>query len=167
MSLSRLLIVLFFSMFLLPFFIPWVNSSSDTLSSASLIQADVSLTLSYESVLAAEQSGAEVSTLLNQLNIAGGYLSEAYAWYHLGNSDKTNHFSDLCYNVATSVKTDAIQLKDASQTQRDIEHISIQFGSVTAVVVILVLSYVIWGVFKRRYYTQLLESKPEVDPDEA
>lgn len=151
----------------LQFFIPLGVSSPDDQISTLITEAEEELVSSYEAVLAAEKTGASVSLLLDQLNLGGNYLSEAYVWNSLGDSENVLHYSSLCYDIAVNVKAEALELGEFLQNQRNSELIALQLGSVTAIVVVLVLSSVIWRVFKRRYCKQILKLKPEVFSNES
>lgn len=155
--------VFVFCVLVLHFSIPWCGASTDGNGSVLLAEAENELTAAYDAVLGAERAGANVSLLLDQLNLAGDDLSQAYVWDSLGNSESAVHFSNLCYQIASNVKDEAIEVTKILEDQRNSELISIQLGSVTAIVVILVLSFVIWRVFKRRYCKRILRLKPEVD----
>lgn len=151
------------SLFLLV--VPCVISSSVTPISENLNDVEKTLAASYNAVYTAEKSGANVSSLIDLLNLGGEYLTEAYVWYSLGDFENASKFADLCEGVAIDVTNDADTLKNGVPTETS-NLLLTQFGSITAVVVIVVLSYVIWRVFKNHYLKQLLGLKPEVMSDE-
>jgi len=166
-SWSKLLTASAVIFLLLQVSIPWINASSENLVTVSLTEAEEALASSYGAVLAAEQAGANVSGLFARLNIGGEYLSEAYVWYRLGDSANTNHFAGLCSDLVKDVRSDAVELRDEAQRVKDAENVITIFGSVVAVVVVVISCFVSWSIFKRNYRRRVLELSPEVVSDES
>ncbi len=166
-SWSKLLTASAFIFLLLQVSIPWINASSENLVTVSLTEAEEALASSYGAVLDAEQAGANVSGLLDKLNLGGEYLSEAYFWYRSGDSEAANHFAGLCRGVVGNVRNEAIELMDAAQRVKDAENSITIFGSVVAVIVVVISCFVSWSIFKRNYRRRVLELRPEVVSDES
>lgn len=158
----KLVTISVFMFLLIQVSIPWINASSDNPLSTPLTEAEKAFSSSYEIVSAAEEAGANVSSLIDQLNVGGDYLSEAYVWYRLGNSENANHFASLCYNIAENVRSDALALRDKAKSLRDAEFVATAFGSAVGVIVVVVSCFVVWRIFKYRYRRQVLGLKPEV-----
>lgn len=167
MTWSKLLIISAFLFCLLPVYIPWVNAASDDVFSVSLTEAERAFTSAYEAVFEAEQAGANVSGLFGRLNIAGEYLSEAYVWYHSGDSENASRFAGLCYDVVGDVKDEAVELRNEAKRLEETEFVETLFGSVVGIIVVAVSGYVVWRVFKRRYRKQFLGLRPEVVSGES
>lgn len=161
-SCSKLLTVAVLAFLSIHLSVPWINASNDDPALISLTEAEEALASSYETVLAAEQLGANVSTLLDQFAIGCEYLSEAHIWHRLGNADNTSYFSALCYDVAENIETTASDLCDETKSLTDANFVASAFVSIVAIVAILVSSFLVWRIFKRHYYRRLLGLKPEV-----
>ena len=166
-SWSKLLTASAFIFLLLQVSIPWINASSENLVTVSLTEAEEALASSYGAVLAAEQAGANVSGLFGRLNVGGEYLSEAYVWYRLGDSENANHFAGLCYDLVEDLRHEAIEFRDEAQRVKDAENAITIFGSVVAVIVVVISCFVSWSIFKRNYRRRVLELRPEVVSDES
>ncbi len=161
-SWSKLLTASAFIFLLLQVSIPWINASSENLVTVSLTEAEEALASSYGAVLAAEQAGANVSGLFGRLNVGGEYLSEAYVWYRLGDSENTSRFAGICSDIVEDVRSDAIELRAEAKRLGDAEFVAKVFGSVVGVIAVVVSCSVVWRVFKRRYRRQVLGLRPEV-----
>jgi len=142
--------------------LPWVNASNETVAFSEATQAEAALTSAYDVVLEAEEAGANVSSLLNKLNIGSEYLAEAYVWYRLGDSQDANHFAALCYNLAEDVQSDAVALRDEATSSRMSESVVVMVGSAVGVILVVGTCFVGWRVFKRRYHKKVLGLRPEV-----
>jgi hypothetical protein len=148
--------------FLLQLSIISVIASDANEVSGVFIQTEEVLNSAFTAVLDAEQAGAKVSVLLYQLNQAGDYLSEAYFWYHLGDSEAANHFSGLCAEAAQSIRDEAISLKVEADRLGNADFVGNLVLSGIGVVVISVAGLLLWRVFKRYYLGRVLNLRPEV-----
>lgn len=146
---------MFFSSLVLP-----LNASIDDANS-SLGAVEEALSSAYEVVFTAEKAGANISVLLVALNLGGEYLSDARAWYHLGDFEKTYDFIELCNGTISGVSDEASELTNAAKTMQDNNlsaNLALSFlGTFFSVIV----GYFSWIFFKRRYYDRILESKLE------
>ena len=151
-KLSVILAVLF--LFLLPVFISRVGASSEDTAALAVTQAEETVASAYEAVLEAEQARADVSELLDLLNVAGGHLAEAHMLYRLGDFDGAVHFADLSSEIGVDVKNEAEGLKiDAYESW--IASLLIRItGSMVGVIVVILGTFIAWGIFKRRYFWQ-------------
>jgi len=167
-STSKLLLILaVLSLFLLPVLISKVNASSEGMAASAINQAEESVTSAYEAVLDAEQAGANVSGLLARLNVAGEYLANAYIWHRLGDFENAIRFADLCYDVGEEVRNEAVELKNEAYGSWVTDLVMRMTGSMIGVVIIVFLSFLVWGAFKRRYKERVLGMKPEVVSGES
>lgn len=156
---SCLILATLFSSLVLP-----LNASSAGVNS-SLGAAEEDLSSAFEAAFAAEDAGANISVLLDTLNLAGEYLSDARAWYNLGDFEKTYDFIDLCNDALSGVSDDALELTDAAKTVQD-NNLSANLAlSFLGTFFSIIAGYFSWIFFKRRYYDKILESKVEEVPD--
>jgi len=154
-------------LFILPVSILGVSASSEDVATLSITQAEETLSSAYEDVLEAEQAGANVSGLLVRLNLGGEYLAEAYVWYRLGVSENASRFADLCFEVVGDVRGEAFELRDEAKRLEEADFVVKMFGSVGGVIVVVVVGFVVWRVFRRRYCRRVLGLRPEVVSGES
>ena len=155
---SRSNVLIFTALFLLlQVTIPLVTVSNAAVVTGVFVGPEDALHSAYAAVLDAEQAGSNVSVLLDQLNVAGEYLSEAYFWYRSGDSATANHFAGLCRDAVANVQAEASELKEATKTTADAEFVETAFTSIVGVIVVVVSCSVVWIVFKRRYRRKALD----------
>lgn len=160
-----MLAVLFF---LLPTIsITWVSATNASAVTGVFIEPEEAIHSAYVAVLDAEQAGANVSVLLDKLNLAGDYLSEAYFWYHSGDSVTANRFAGMSRDAVVNVQNEALALMDAAKADGDAEFVALVVESIVGVVAVVALCSVAWIIFKRRYHGQVLELTSEVDSIES
>ena len=133
-----------------------VNAQSGSAASLALSQADDTLVSAHEAILEAEQEGANISSLLDQSNLAGEYLAEAYAWYRLGSYDKASQFAGLCSNAIKDVRNEAFELRDDAKKQGEATFFATIIISFAGVAAVVVFCSVAWIVFNRRYQRNLV-----------
>lgn len=122
----------------------------------SVAGAEEALGSSYGAVLAAEQAGANVSSLVAQFNVGCEYLSQAYMWDSLGNSENSSYFVGLSYTIAGDVQSEALALKDEAIRASGDNFFTTTVVSIVSIVAIIVLSFVVWRVFKRYYFRRVV-----------
>ena len=144
-----------------------VSALSEDLVNLSLIEAEAVLTSAYEAVLKAEQAGANVSVLLDKLNLGGDYLAEAHVWYRIGAFENASDFAGLCYDAVAGVRGESLELQVEATRVGDSVFNRTVIGSTVGVVISVVLCFVAWRFFRHRYYRRVLRLRPEVSYDES
>jgi hypothetical protein len=144
--------------------VPLSTSASSNQETAilSISEADYSMVQAHEALLDAEEAGADVSGLLDRLDVAGEYLAGANIWYRLGDFENATHFASLCFDVVEEVRKEAYRLKDDAYGLWVAGLLVRIIGSFVGVVVVVLLGYVVWRAFKRRYQRRVLGLKLEV-----
>jgi len=158
----RFLVVSVFLFSLVSVSVPWVSAANGDLAPLEVAEAEEALASAYEAVLQADEAGADVSGLLDKLNVGSEYLVEAYIWVPLGDSENISHFAGLCYDIALDVHSDAVEAIDEARNSEMNEFVLVMLGSVAGVILVVVLCSVGWHIFKKRYYKKVLGLKPEV-----
>ena len=166
-SWSKFLVFSVFLFLLLTFSFPWVGASSEDVVPLEVIEAEDILGLAYEAVLEAEEAGANVSGLLGRLDLGGEYLAEAYVWVRLGDSENAGRFAGLCVEVVGAVRGEAVGLKSEAHGLWELDFLVRMIWSVGGVVVVGVVGFVVWRVFRRRYLRRVLGLRPEVVSGES
>ena len=169
MSFSKLFFVsLILSVFAFSILIPGAfGVESEGVAASAIDRAEVAMVSAYETVLSAEEVGADVSGLLAKLNVAGGYLASANVWFGLGDFENATRFANLCYDVGEEVRNEAVELKNEAH-ELWVTNLIVRMNlSIISVVIIVFLSFLGWHVFKRRYHRRILGMKPEVVSGES
>jgi hypothetical protein len=167
-SLPRLLVgLLVLSAFMFPFFVSRADASSEDAAASAISEAEEAVGLAYETVLEAENAGAEVSGLLDKLDEAGMLLAEAQVSFRLGDFDEAFSLANLCSGIGESVEDEAYELRVEAYGSRVMVSWLTMAGSLVGVVVVAFGSFWGWRVFRRRYVRRALRIKPEVAKDES
>ena len=159
LSSITLLAILMLSLCLIGFY----PASAQTDQTTSKLQAANSVVEhAFIVVLDAESAGANVTDLLVQLNYAEGVLAQAEISYRIGDFNKAAVQADNVLPIAQQV---TIAAQNAKQTALDSGQITFWSSIVSTVVgafVFVLVLFLVWGWFKRRYFKSLSDAKPEV-----
>ena len=104
----------------------------------------------FESILLAEQSGADVSSLLDQMTVGGEYLSEANVMYRAGAYEDAVLFADLCIETVNEIRAESIELIGTAELNFNLTI----FWSILGVILVSVVGYVCWRFFKKYFLEQ-------------
>jgi len=124
------------------------------------------ISLAFKAVLEAENAGANVSGLVQRLNEAVGFLSEARVLAANGSFDReVAEFTSRCVDVADRVRDEALALLASALAHRDfVSRLSVA-GSVVGVSVFLSFMFLSWRWFKVYYRRKVLDLRPEAVDD--
>ena len=158
MLLGVLLIIAFGTSF---FTMHYVCAQTDQTAS-KLQAANNAFEQAFNAVLDAEKAGANVTTLLAQLNNAAGILAQAENSYRTGDSNTAAVKADSVLPIAQEVTTAAQNAKQTALVSgQNAFWSTIVFTVIGAFAFVLVL-LLVWRRFKRRYINNLSQAKPEV-----
>lgn len=166
-SCSKLFVFSVFLIVLLSVSLPTVGAVDEDTAIQAINQAEETVASGYNAVLEAEQAGADVSGLLVRLNVGGEYLAEANVWYRLRVFDDASRFAGLCREVVGDVENEAVELRDEAKRLGEADFAVKMVGSSVGVVVVLIVGFVVWHVFRRRYRRRVLGLRPEVVSGES
>jgi hypothetical protein len=130
-------------------------------ASGQVADADQALRTAFNSVVDAEQQGANVSVLLFRLDGAGGNLTLAEAALAAGNLSDAESLAGVCRSEAVSVDADAVALGNDAAVVAGYWWVMVVFSVVGSVVFVGVLVFV-WRRFRGGYLKRVLGSRPEV-----
>jgi len=169
MSISKLFFaLLILSVYAFPVFVLGaIGVDGEDVAMSAVDGAEVAVASAYEAVLDAEEAGADVSGLLAELNVAGGYLADAHVWLGFGDFDEAVRLADLCYDAVVDVRNEAFELESEANALSVTDSVLRMAGSMVGVVVVVFLGFVFWRVFRRRYNERVLEMRPEVISGES
>jgi len=142
-------------------------ANSEDTATTSIEGAENALVSAYQSVLEAEQAGANVSSLLVLLNDAGEFLVEAKVAFRLRDFDEAILSANNCSEIDEGVMGEAYELQVEASGSRVIDSWLTMTGSTVGVVAVVFGSFWGWRAFKRRYIRRVLRMKPKVAKDES
>ena len=137
---------------------------AQTDQTASKLQvANNAIEQAFNVVLDAEKAGANVTSLLVQLNDAAGILAQAENSYRTGDNDTAIAQADSVLPIAQEVTTAAQNAKQtALVSSQNAFWSTIAFTVIGAFVLVLAL-FLVWRWFKVRYINNVYQAKPEVN----
>jgi hypothetical protein len=157
--------VLLFLLIVLGSHVSWVVGA-DSLSSQDQVQvAEQALGSAYLSVLNAENAGANVSSLINQLNEAAVQIDQARLMLDENDSQGAIDAAQSSFTITRSVALEAWSLKDSTLANHES---SFTISLVESSIGIAVFSFIMvfgWRRFRARYVRKILNMKPVVVED--
>lgn len=142
--------------------IPLVECQTDDIL-IKIQDANYATSSAFAEISKAELYGSELTELITELNIALYLLVQAENAYRTGDTQLA-----LSHATSASIKAQqvTIEAKNAQETAALERHKSklndVAFTVVSSVAVIIVL-FICWRLVKKRYISNMLESKPEVN----
>lgn len=132
-------------------------------ASGVIDQAEHDLGSALAVVAEAESAGADVSVLLNKLESASGFLSDAYVAFRAGDYGNASLFAVDCSRVVEGVAGDATHLKEDAEIARSDRLLLTVTETGVGLVLLLVLGFFGWSFLKRQYSKRVLDMKPVVE----
>ena len=156
MSVSKLfLFLLILSVFAAPIFASGALKVNDeNVVVLAIDRAEVAVVSAYETVLEAKRTRANVSELLDRLNVAGGHLAEAHMLYKLGDFDGAVGSADRARTWAEEVRDSAEELRIEAYESWIVGLLIRIIGSIVGVIAVAFGTFIAWRAFKRRYFQQ-------------
>lgn len=130
---------------------------------AAIESADSAIASAYQAVSEVEETGANVSGLLKDLNFGAEALAKANMLYRTGDFDEAVYFAELCYDVVVEVTAQANELKDLAVAERNQRFLINSLASTFGVGFAILGGILGWRLFKRRYYRRVLKMKPDLN----
>ena len=141
--------------------LPNVSAQIDQ-ATVNLQAANYEVEKAFNSVLDAEDAGANITSLLNQVNRADELLAQAENAYRTGDNTEALNSADSALLIAQQVTSTALSLKASASSSLQTTFLYAVLSTVIAAqIFVLALSFV-WVRFKRRYIKKLTNSKPKV-----
>jgi predicted DNA repair protein MutK len=152
------LLICFISVFLLLSMMTPVCFAVDVdQARSSVSRAEQALGSVYVQVADAAASGADVSGLLNKLDVAGSYLSDAFAALKREDYELALQKAASCENELTGLEEQAVSLKAEAKNASAFVFSESVIGSAIGLVLVLVLGFIGWRILKRSYLKRSLE----------
>ncbi|MCW4045322.1 MAG: hypothetical protein NWE94_07395 [Candidatus Bathyarchaeota archaeon] len=143
--------------------IPAGSALSAEETSAAINQAENDLTSAYTAVVEAETAGADVSALLNPLQSAGAFLSQAYVAFKTADYERAHVLAAECARTLGGVAEDAATLKANAEKARFNKLLLSAVVSSVGLILFLFIGLLGWKFLKKRYINQALNLKPEAE----
>jgi len=136
---------------------------AQTDQAASKLQAaNTAVNQAFNAVVDAEAAGANVTDLLAQLNIAEGILAQAENSYRTGDTNAASTQADSVLPIAQKVTLDAQSAKQTAIVSTQNANLSTIALTIIGIFAFILVLFLVWRLFKRRYIKNLSEAKPEV-----
>ena len=135
-----------------------------SVSVLSIKAADVEDTIveAYGAVLEAEEAGADVSALLDTLDMAGEYWALARMSLRTGNMEGAAGNATLSVEALDGLVEDAGVLRDKAIMDSGERSWMAIGGSIGGVAAVVCGGWLSWSWFKKRYNERALKMRPEV-----
>ena len=130
--------------------------------SQNLFQAEKALEKGFNSILEAEMSGANVTSLIIKLNQAATLIEQAELANKTSNNNIVIHYATRATKISYEVNTEAITAKEMALI---FSRTALLNQIIISTIITVIFSYVlfmIWRRFKRKYINSLTCAKPEV-----
>lgn len=141
--------------------------SAEDVAVSAVNGAEQAVTRTYRAVLEAESAGADVSGLLERLDVAARYLALARICLRIGDFDGAVGNASFCVETLDRIVDDAGVLRDRAVRELGERSWMAIGGSIVGVVAVVCVGFLGWNLFKKRYYERTLKMKPEVVDGES
>jgi predicted PurR-regulated permease PerM len=163
-----LVVVAVFIIFITVFSIsPPVTYAESDQNLSKIQSANTAIEQAFTTIQKLEQTGANITKLVNKLNTALDLLTQAEYAYEKGDTSLIIQNSDAATQIAQQVTSEAQITKNSAVEQG----FTIFCFSIVAVVggifFFLYLMLLVWRRFNRRYFRDLSQTKPEVSNYES
>jgi len=119
----------------------------------------------YQAVRDAEMAGADISGFSELLRDAAQLLAHANTSFRVGDFGSAVQFANLTGVIGKKVEVEAFRLSDSRRGLPVWQMWLIMIQSIFGVLVVVLLSFWSWRVFKRLYHRRIGAMKPEVASD--
>ena len=115
----------------------------------------------FTAVADAAAFGANVTEMLNKLDIAASFLSEAHAAFKKGDYESALEKAVNCESALSGLEYQAASLKAEAERKNSDRVFMNVFSSFVGLALVLVLGFLGWRFLKRWYLKHLLSMKSE------
>ncbi len=143
-------------------FMPSLAVAQDEAAGA-IATAKQQLGAGFESARAAEAAGANISSLTQVLNVAGGLLSASELAYSYGDVAAAQSLASQCSQTLNGFAATSDALRVAADQQGSFDFWAYTVGSVAGTFVVLAMGFAVWLVVKRRVVPVEVESEVQTD----
>ena len=130
---------------------------------ATTSEAEQAMVAGFEATLDAERAGANVSSLLVQLNEGAEFLAAARMAFEDGNYSEADRLSGLSREVGAQVESAALILKAEAYNAAASRYRLYLVSSAVAMIIVLLATLLGYRFLKKRHLDRLLKMKPELN----
>ena len=123
--------------------------AEENVSSASILVAKNRLVTCYEGAKSAESSGANISSLIDTLNNAGLFVSNAEAAYSNRDFSNAERLALTGQNLLNNFETKVYLLRTKGQQAANTDFLINVVGPVIGIVIVVIASVLIWRLPKK------------------
>jgi len=142
-------------------------SDEEEVATSAVEGAEEAMVEAYDGVWEAERAGADVSGLLDRLDIAAEYLALARTCLRTGDFEAAVDNASFCIGALDGVVDEAEVLRDRAVKEWGARSELTIGGSVVAVLTVAAICWLGWNLFKERHRRQALGMRPEVIESES
>lgn len=143
------------------------GQADEPAAAAALTEADSKVGLVFETLLEAEELGADASALRGELNVTCGLLATAHVCYGLGDLSEALFFAEQTLDGLERLDAEVSELVNSAVLERGRRLSFTVTVSVVAAILALLIGFLGWQYVKAWYLRRVLKMKPEVsDVDE-
>jgi hypothetical protein len=128
-----------------------VAQTSEAQAASALVTSENAVVSAYQAVSKAEESGANVSSLLVRLNEAGWFLSRGRIAYESRDFDSAFEFATQSQEKLNGLVADADALSETAFYEHYLDFLVNVVGSVIGTVAVVCVSFFAWFLLKRKY----------------
>ncbi len=141
--------VLFLALILASFVSVTAGERTEDEAASALAGAERELILAYQTLLMAEEAGADVSDLLDQLNESAEFLTQARMAFQSGDFDDVVTLAALSRSIGVDVQGDSASLENSALSENIRRMMFALTTSMVGIVVIALVSLWVWRILKR------------------
>ena len=132
-------------------------------ANVAMEEAEDDLGSAFVMVAVAQGAGANVNVLLDALNGAGVFLSEARSAFRVGDYESAFSSAVSCSDAVRGVVDEAARLKVDAEVAHNAELLATAAESGFGVGLLLIFAFLGWRFLKGRYYRRILDTKPKAE----
>jgi hypothetical protein len=144
-------------------FLPVCFAEDADEASRAMNEAELDLNSAFIAVAEAANVGGNVAGLLNRLDSASGFLSDANLAFSAGDYEGASLLAVKCSQTIEGLAADAGLLKANAERMKNNALLLTASASGIGLVLLLYLGIVGWRVLKKRFLKQILDMKPEAE----
>jgi hypothetical protein len=129
---------------------------------SSIQAANEAIRTAYTSIASAEKEGANVTALLNQLDVAAAYLSSAEIFYRVGDLASASSNAEKVLSIAQQVDSAAQTAELAAQVNSHDSFWSTFAVSVGGSAILALALLFVWRRIKSNHTEKFSQTKPEL-----
>ncbi len=131
-------------------------------ASLQLAAADKAVGEAFDAVREADSVNANVSLLVDRLNVSSRVLADAHEAFRLGNYTEAESLASQCINLVSDVVSQAASIRNQANRENEDRLLLTTSMSSVGIGALSAFGIIGWHWLRRRYVKRALGSKPEV-----